>query len=69
LIFRAADKVFGHVLNSKGFKVLNGCGVIQGDGINFEVISQILDAALKEGYSAQNIAFGMGGGLLQVFCD
>ncbi|KAI8870877.1 nicotinamide phosphoribosyltransferase [Ramicandelaber brevisporus] len=65
MALRAADKVFGHTVNSKGFKVLNGCGVIQGDGINYKVIDNILDAATKEGYAAQNIAFGMGGGLLQ----
>src|SRR6185437_506721 len=29
------------------------------------VVKRILEAALKEGYSAQNVAFGMGGGLLQ----
>jgi nicotinamide phosphoribosyltransferase len=62
---RAAEKVFDSTKNSKGFKVLRGCSVIQGDGVNYQTISQILDAALKEGYSAQNIAFGMGGGLLQ----
>jgi len=39
--------------------------VIQGDGINYEVVKQILDKVLAEGYSAQNVAFGMGGGLLQ----
>lgn len=62
---RAADKVFGSTTNSKGFKILRGCSVIQGDGVNYQTISKILDAALKERYSAQNIAFGMGGGLLQ----
>jgi nicotinamide phosphoribosyltransferase len=38
---------------------------IQGDGINIHTLRAILEAALKKGYSAQNIAFGMGGGLLQ----
>ncbi len=47
-------------------QVLNGCSVIQGDGVSYEVIKKILDATLTEGYSAQNVAFGMGGGLLQV---
>jgi len=28
-------------------------------------VKRILDAALGDGYSAQNVAFGMGGGLLQ----
>lgn len=52
-------------MNIKGFKVIRGCSVIQGDGVNIHTIEKILDAALHEKFSAQNIAFGMGGGLLQ----
>ena len=63
---RAAEKVFGADKNSKGFRVIRGCGVIQGDGINIDAIRRILEVVLKEGYSAQNVAFGMGAGLLQV---
>ena len=63
--FRASEKVFGAVENSKGFKVLNGVGVIQGDGISPLQIEKILAAAIREGFSAQNIAFGMGSALLQ----
>lgn len=62
---RAADKTFGHTINGKGYKVVNSAAVIQGDGINYEVVIQILDAVLAEKYSAQCVAFGMGGGLLQ----
>ncbi|KAJ1653552.1 hypothetical protein IWQ61_006346 [Dispira simplex] len=62
---RAADKVFGSKVNNKGFKVLQGCGIIQGDGVDYHTIGTILDAVLRAGYSAQNVAFGMGGGLLQ----
>ncbi|KAG0215275.1 hypothetical protein BGX28_000494 [Mortierella sp. GBA30] len=62
---RAAEKVFGCDLNSKGFKVIRGCGVIQGDGVSYKTLGQVLDAVLAAGYSAQNCAFGMGGGLLQ----
>lgn len=62
---KAADKVFGHVVNGKGFKVINKAAVIQGDGIDYAVVAKILEAVLKENYSAQNVAFGMGGGLLQ----
>jgi len=40
-------------------------GVIQGDGINKDTVRSILAAALDAGYSAQCVAFGMGGGLLQ----
>lgn len=59
------DKTFGSTYNKKGFKVLNHVRVIQGDGINEESIRQILDNAVKSGFSASNIAFGMGGALLQ----
>jgi len=45
--------------------VIRGFGVIQGDGINLKTLKEILDAALKKGYSAENCVFGMGGGLLQ----
>lgn len=63
---RAAEKVFGVDVNQKGFKVLRGCGVIQGDGIGLESLKRILEAVLAAGFSAQNVAFGMGGNLLQV---
>lgn len=61
----AADKVFGSETNKKGFKVIKGCGVIQGDGISIKTVAAICDAALAAGFSAENVAFGMGGGLLQ----
>merc|ERR1712100_296070 len=60
-----ADECFGHTVNKKGFKVLNKIGVIQGDGINIQVVQAILKELLSKGYSAENVAFGMGGGLQQ----
>lgn len=59
------DKRFGSTVNSKGYKVLNNVRVIQGDGINRQSIEDILRLATKAGFSATNIAFGMGGALLQ----
>lgn len=59
------DAKFGHYVNNKGHKVLNNVRVIQGDGINIDSIDLILKTATKAGYSASNIAFGMGGALLQ----
>lgn len=59
------DKKFGSSYNTKGYKVLNYVRVIQGDGINEDSIREILETATKAGYSASNIAFGMGGALLQ----
>jgi nicotinamide phosphoribosyltransferase len=59
------DEHFGHTINDKGYKVLNNVSVIQGDGINQATIDQILYRATTAGFSADNITFGQGGGLLQ----
>lgn len=59
------EEKFGVTINSKGFKVLNHVRIIQGDGINDDSIREILKTLLNHGYSASNIAFGMGGALLQ----
>ena len=62
---KAAEKVFGCTNNGKGFKVLQHSAVIQGDGINYDTLRKIQTAVLAEGYSAENVAYGMGGALLQ----
>lgn len=59
------DNKFGHTINKKGFKVLNKVRIIQGDGIDKNDVAVILGNAFIDGYSATNIAFGMGAGLLQ----
>lgn len=57
---------FGFTVNSKGFKVLNPkVRVIQGDGIDYDMLGTVLEAMKQGGWSADNIAFGSGGGLLQ----
>jgi len=58
---------FGTTVNAKGYKVLAPCvRVIQGDGIDDpETIDTILQAVADAGFSADNIAFGMGAGLAQ----
>ncbi|MGF3911411.1 hypothetical protein ACQX8X_14100, partial [Staphylococcus aureus] len=57
---------FGTTTNSKGFKVLHpSVRVIQGDGVNRDSIIAILRALELHGFSAENVAFGMGGALLQ----
>lgn len=57
---------FGYSVNSKGFKVLPACvRVIQGDAICLATIEAILVEMTARGLSADNIAFGMGGELLQ----
>jgi nicotinamide phosphoribosyltransferase len=62
---RILDEHFGHTINDKGYKVLNNVSVIQGDGINQANIDRILYRATTAGFSADNITFGQGGGLLQ----
>lgn len=59
-------QLFGHTYNSKGYKVLpDHIRVIQGDGIEYESIRQILHQLDMYKVSADNIAFGMGGALHQ----
>lgn len=62
---QSLDAAFGSDINAKGFKVLRHVRVIQGDGITRESIASILAALAGAGYSADNIAFGQGGALLQ----
>ena len=65
-VFNILWNRFGGTTNDKGFKVLDPhIRVIQGDGVNYESIIEILDMMVAEGYSVENIAFGMGGALLQ----
>jgi nicotinamide phosphoribosyltransferase len=65
-IFDILSEKFGYSINKKGFKILNDkIRVIQGDGVDFEMIDTILYALQQKGYSADNIAFGSGGALLQ----
>ncbi len=59
------SKTWGYTTNSKGYKVLDTIRIIQGDGMNAFLIKDLIDAILKHGYSVENVAFGMGGGLLQ----
>lgn len=57
---------FGGETNAKGYRVLAPCvRVIQGDGVNYHSISQIVRGINDAGWSMDNLAFGMGGALLQ----
>lgn len=57
---------FGTTTNAKGYKVLHpNVRVIQGDGVDYDSIGEILENLKAHGWSADNVAFGMGGGLLQ----
>jgi len=66
-MFQILGETFGYTTNSKGYKVLNNVRVLWGDGINQLSIASILRVMVDmHGYSADNIAFGMGGALLQI---
>lgn len=57
---------FGSTTNDLGYRTLPDCiRVIQGDGINKESIKQILANLDKAKMTLDNLAFGMGGALLQ----
>lgn len=63
-IITMLDEKFGSTVNDKGYKVLNNVRIIQGDGVNIDTITDILGGLKVMGYSADNVAFGMGGALL-----
>jgi nicotinamide phosphoribosyltransferase len=66
LTLKLLGEAYGFSVNGKGFKVLHpSIRVIQGDGINPVSIGEILARMEKEGWSAENLAFGMGAELLQ----
>lgn len=64
-VAKLLDSKFGSSINDKGYKVLNVVRIIQGDGINIDTVSAILESLKQNGFSADNVAFGMGGALLQ----
>lgn len=64
-LLRILDHRFGSTVNTKGFKVLNKVRLIQGDGVDIETLPLMIKAILMAGFSLDNVAFGMGGGLLQ----
>jgi nicotinamide phosphoribosyltransferase len=57
---------FGTTINRCGYKLLNPkVRMIWGDGVDHAKINEILNGLEELGWSSDNIAFGMGGGLLQ----
>jgi nicotinamide phosphoribosyltransferase len=65
-VLKSLYKHFGGSTNDKGYINLNPkVGVIYGDYIAYGMIDDILAAMEREGFSTDNVVFGMGGGLLQ----
>ncbi len=55
---------FGSYLTDEGYKVFDSnIGLLWGDGLNYQKIRDILFAMKSNGWAAENIIFGMGGGL------
>jgi nicotinamide phosphoribosyltransferase len=64
-VVKTLAEKFGYTTNSKGYKVLKHVRVIQGDGVDLDSIQSILIALKLNQFSTENVAFGMGGALLQ----
>ena len=65
-VLRRLAATFGARVNAKGYKVIvDHVRVIQGDGIDYDSIRTILESMALDGWSADNLTMGSGGGLLQ----
>jgi len=65
-VLEGLDTVFGSTKNAKGYRQLNPkVGTLWGDGIDYNGIRGILYTMRNNHWCADNIVFGMGGGLLQ----
>ena len=60
---------FGTQKNTKGYHVINGVKVLQGDGINEHTVTEPYILAKEQGISAQSIMTGSGGGLMMTDLD
>lgn len=66
MILSILESRFGTTVNDKGYKLLHPkVRLIQGDGVNLAAIRRMLDTMKWQGWSADNLAFGCGGNLLQ----
>lgn len=58
------EKGFKTTQNSKGYKVFEpNIGLLWGDGLDYHKVRDILFSMKSNGWAAENIIFGMGGGL------
>jgi len=65
-VLEILGEAFGYTVNAKGYTVLNPkVRVIQGDGIDYEMLGTILAPMKAALWAAENLAFGSGGGLIQ----
>jgi nicotinamide phosphoribosyltransferase len=65
-VFNIAAEKFGYEVNRKGWKVIAPqVRFIQGDGVNYHTIQNMIFQLTRRGWSMDNWSFGMGGALLQ----
>jgi len=65
-LFNIAAEKFGSEVNHKGWKVIAPrVRFIQGDGVNYYTIQNMISQLTRKGWSMDNWSFGMGGALLQ----
>jgi nicotinamide phosphoribosyltransferase len=65
-LFEALFEKFGYTTNNEGYKVLPPqVRIIQGDGVNYKSIIEMYELLKEHKISAENLALGMGGKLLQ----
>lgn len=65
-VIEALMAKFGYTTTAQGYRLLNDkVRVIQGDGVDKDSVVRIMDTMMERGLAIGNIAFGMGGGLLQ----
>ena len=54
-------EIFGGIINSKGYKVLNThIGIVYGDAITLERCEKICEHMMNLGYAVENVVFGAG---------
>merc|ERR1712176_502211 len=65
-VLERLSKNFPAAKNAAGYKELPPyIRVIQGDGISYESLQEIMENMTKAGWAATNVCFGSGGALLQ----
>jgi nicotinamide phosphoribosyltransferase len=64
-LLKMQEEAFGFVTNSKGKKVINNVGIIQGDGIDPTTFGMLMQRVVDLGYAPESVVMGSGGGLLQ----
>lgn len=64
-LLKMQEEAFGFITNSKGKKVINNVGLIQGDGVDPTTYCMLLQKVIDLGYAPESVVMGSGGGLLQ----